>query len=155
MLLEQANEKLLFKKTLDTVIINNCLSKDQQILLENSFPNFNIKFSSNKQDSHAFAATHRTLEFKYLLSLIRYNSDNIGVLSSKYDCYLKDVGGNIFHHISNDINNSHVCNPILSVNDSLRNSKKIIALNNYNTVGVTASRIKLKESFQYNEKKKL
>lgn len=107
--LDRAN-KMNAKKI---VVINEYLTYDEECLLKNAYPEFDISFLGRVVNSHAFAAASRHCETELLLLHAAGNDRII------------DIGGNFYYHFRNGSINVHCDCPLLSVRDSQRWSTRV------------------------------
>ncbi|UCR92517.1 MAG: polymerase protein [Apis virga-like virus] len=95
------------------VVINEFLTYDEECLLKNAYPEFDISFVARVANSHAFAAASRRCETELLLLHAEGNERII------------DIGGNFYYHFRNGSTNVHCDCPLITVRDSQRWSTRV------------------------------
>nr|APG77770.1 hypothetical protein [Hubei virga-like virus 4] len=97
------------------------LTSAQQLLLQDSYMNFNLDFERSYDTSpHAFARASRKCERRYLLHLLKISTSSVPI--NGYDVVVKDVGGKPVMNLNEGAVHFHACFPLLSNADDYRHS---------------------------------
>nr|WOK58436.1 MAG: RNA-dependent RNA polymerase [Longquan rodent ribovirus 1] len=109
------------------IAISEKLTSDQEQLLLQAYPEFDIHFKGATNKAHSLAAACRKLEYALCLYKTGYSEDTADCLDG-HDDYICDIGGDFAKHVMDENYHVHSCCPRLDSRDNQRIVTRIEAL---------------------------
>lgn len=135
-LIENYNKKNNDRTKFTSVRISYRVTVEEENSLVDDFPEFNLEFSQNINNSHSVAAAYRRLCNEILLHRTNYHrydnkTRNQRARESGKDVYLKDIGGNYTYYLDRNYGTVHCCCPLVEQKDSQRWVERKLAVTNF------------------------
>uniref|UniRef100_A0A183BVJ6 Alphavirus-like MT domain-containing protein n=1 Tax=Globodera pallida TaxID=36090 RepID=A0A183BVJ6_GLOPA len=102
-----------------SVKIGEKLNVEEQIVLANNIPEFNLIFTNRVEKTHSFASAMRKVEYYLLLEKISYKRQK-ALYADGRDYYAIDVGGDFSFHVRNANVGIHSDCPVMDERDDAR-----------------------------------
>ncbi|APG77522.1 RdRp [Hubei virga-like virus 16] len=110
------------------VVVPFHLTASEMKLLEDNYPGFKIVFTHETNNSHAFAAAHRVIEYHEVQNKLGYNPNHDYteyLRQTGRDVYVTDVGANFPARARQGEVFVHCCSPVLDNADSQRHTGRV------------------------------
>uniref|UniRef100_A0A914GS71 Alphavirus-like MT domain-containing protein n=1 Tax=Globodera rostochiensis TaxID=31243 RepID=A0A914GS71_GLORO len=107
-----------------TIKLSEKLNVEEQIVLSNCIPEFNLVFTNKIEKPHAFASAMRKVKYHILLERIAYRPEKVAFLDGR-SCYAVDVGGDFSFHVRNGNVGIHSDCPVTDERDDARYKSRV------------------------------